>query len=248
MARSRMNGSATVLIGMALIQFGPSTFKDSADNLLMHNKSYSSHRVGLGDLLLFRGEKTRKEMAKTVYFHKEGRAKCKDPTTGKQRRCDKGIAAKELTIQDMQMSLRLAALAALLFLAAYIYKSGRRDIWALTPLAILPFFCATNPQINYYNLRVVLFVWHGFMVTHPGKNALFHRVALAILFAGEFATQAAFMTPQTPESSRLAERYYVTSTASVWLGIYFVWLLGNLTWEAWLSKPTQEKSEVPAAT
>ena len=55
------------LIGTALVQFGPEAFQTSARNLLMHNKSYSSHRVGLGDVMLFRGEKTRAEMAKTTY-------------------------------------------------------------------------------------------------------------------------------------------------------------------------------------
>ncbi|MCA9569514.1 MAG: hypothetical protein KC656_16825 [Myxococcales bacterium] len=79
------------LIGMALVQFGPQTFKDSTRNLLMHNKSYSSHRVGLGDLALFRGEKTRAEMNRTTYEHGPG------------GRPTRGIQAKEYILRDNQL-------------------------------------------------------------------------------------------------------------------------------------------------
>jgi len=217
-----------ILVGGALGKYGPDTFRDSTKNLLMHNKSYSSHRVGLGDLVLFRGEQTRKEMALTTYVHPDGKV-------------TKGIAAKELKIQEMQPLLRLAALAALVFLSLYVWRTKRRDVWALLPLAILPFYAATNPQINYYNLRLMLFVWHGYSVATDEKPRFFHRVALLILFAGEFATQWAFLTPH-PEGSGLVERYYVTCTTSVWMAAYLALLVGRLFQEGWLQKQDSVES------
>jgi hypothetical protein len=223
-----------VLVGGALLQFGPQTFADSSKNLLMHNKSYSSHRVGLGDLLLFRGEQSRRQMAETVYHHEDGSV-------------TKGIAAKELMIQDMQPVLRLTAAVAVLLLSVYAWRTRRDDIWALVPLAILPFYCATNPQINYYNLRILLFLWHGWMVASNAKPAFFHRLALLVLFVGEMATQWAFLTPH-PEGRGLSERYYVTCTASVWLAVYFVVLIAQLGWEAVRGQYTPPPEALPRET
>ncbi|MEZ4322494.1 MAG: hypothetical protein R3F61_33815 [Myxococcota bacterium] len=227
-----VGGAALVtvlLVGAALGQYGPQTFKDSAQNLLMHNKSYSSHRVGLGDLLLFRGEASREEMAKTEYVHPDGKV-----TTG--------IAAKEIRIQEMQPLLRLAALASLVFLSVYVYRTKRRDMWALVPLAILPFYCATNPQINYYNLRLLLFLWHGWMVASDARPRFFHRVALVLLFVCEFATQWAYLTPNPDHPAALAERYYVTCTTSVWLGLYLAVLVGRLVQEGWMERPASARA------
>lgn len=223
---------AAVLVAWAAIAYGPRIFVDSKTNLLMHNRSYSSHRVGLGDLILFRGEKTREEMALTTYEHPDGRV-------------TKGIAAKELKIQDMQPLLRLTAVGALLFLSVYASRvrreQGGREPWELWALAILPFFCATNPQINYYNLRMVLYVWHGFGATMATRDRGFHLTALGVLFAGEAATQSAFLTEV---DGHQAERYYVTCTTSVWMGIYFALLCGWLVWDGWF---TDRDGDAPAS-
>ncbi len=216
-----------LLIGTALVQFGPQTFRDSAKNLLMHNKSYSSHRVGLGDLVLFRGEKTRAEMAETVYAHGPG------------GRPTRGIQAKEYILRHNQHWLRLAALLALLFLTAYALRT-RRQAWELLPLAILPFYCATNPQINYYNLRILLFILHGWGLATRSPRWRWHAGGLLLLFFVEVATQFAFLSevpdPRRPGRMQRVERYYVTSTTSVWLAIYFVGLIAGLVRDGWFQE------------
>ncbi|HHO54249.1 MAG TPA: hypothetical protein ENK18_26105 [Deltaproteobacteria bacterium] len=182
------------LLGTSLIQYGPATFAASARNLAMHNETYSSHRVGLGDLLLFRGETTRAEI-----------------------RAGGGIYAKELKIRAMQWPLRLAGLLAIGFIALYARRT-RRGAWELFPLAILPFFCMTNPQINYYNLRLLLFVWHGARIDRP-----IHRVLMVLLFLVEVVTQWTRVVRY--------DRYTTTTTTSVGLAVYFVVLIGAMLCE-----------------
>jgi hypothetical protein len=218
-------GAMTVfLIGTALVQFGPDAFRTSARNLAMHNKSYSSHRVGLGDLLLFRGEKTRAEMAETTHPH---------GPDGKEIR---GIQAKEYTIRDMQPLLRGAAVVALVYLTIYAVRR-QRDPWELLPLAVLPFFCATNAQINYYNLRIVLILLHVWALGRTHEHRLWHLAGLALLFATELATQWAFLSevedPRKPGRMQRVERYYVTCTTSLWLGIYLAGTIVGLARDAW---------------
>ncbi|MBX2804029.1 MAG: hypothetical protein KTR31_40510 [Myxococcales bacterium] len=191
-------GAAVVtilLLGTSLAQYGPSTFVRSAENLRMHNETYSSHRVGLGDVLVFRGE-----------------------TTKAQIRAGGGIYAKELKVRAMQWRLRAVGLVAIAFVALYAWRVRRED-WELVPLAVLPFFCITNPQINYYNLRILLFCWHGAHFRHP-----FHRVAMALLFGVEVATQATKVLE--------VERYTTTTTTSIGMALYLtvlvVWMARQL--------------------
>lgn len=229
---------SVVLIGTAMLQFGPATFKTSAHNLLMHNKSYSSHRVGLGDLMLFRGEKTRTEMALTTH------------PNGPEGKRIKGIQAKEYTIRDMQGMLRGIALVAVGLITLYAIRT-RRDVWELMPLAILPFYCATNPQINYYNLRLLLFVWHGWSLMVGTTHRKWHAAGLGLLFATEFATQFAYLSevPDVKRPGRMqrVERYYVTCTTSLWLGIYFVGLIAGLVRDAFPPAEDTAQEATPAA-
>jgi hypothetical protein len=171
------------LVGAALVEYGPETFKESAHNLIMHNQSYSSHRVGLGDLLLFKGETTRAQI------NQNG-----------------GIHFKELVIQSMQTQLRLIALAAVAFIILFIART-KRPVYELVHLAIIPFFCMTNPQINYYYVRVLLVLWHGSNIDKP-----FHKLGLMFVFGIEVATQWAFMQHWA--------RYTVTVTTSIGMAVY----------------------------
>ena len=230
---------AALLIGVALVRFGPETFKQSSQNLLMHNKSYSSHRVGLGDLALFRGEKTRTEMAKTVYAHGPG-----DKPT-------RGVQAKEYILRHNQTWLRLAAVLALIFLTAYALRT-RREAWELLPLAILPFYCATNPQINYYNLRLLLFVWHGWRLVAKDSTAetrFAHASGLAMLFLVEAATQFAHLeeVPHPRRDGKVGpvERYFVTSTTSVWMAVYFTGLIAGLIGDGWVMNARRRLGLLP---
>lgn len=195
---------SVVLIGLALVRYGPDTFAASAQNLKMHNESYSSHRVGLGDLLVFQGETTRDQI-----------------------NANGGIHAKELKVQSMQWGLRSAALAACAFIALYAWRTRRED-WELLPLLALPFYCATNPQINYWNLRLVLFAWHGVNV-----RSQFHRLMLVVLFLVEVATQWTKVVGY--------DRYTTTTTTSIGLAVYFVCLIAWMALQIAMPLPPKEK-------
>jgi hypothetical protein len=148
-------GAAIVTIALVVAglgMYGPDTFAESAKNLQMHNESYSSHRVGLGDVLVYEGETTRKELIQGG-----------------------GIYPKELRVQDMQLMLRLIGIAALVFLALFVVRT-KKPLHDITHLAVLPFYCVTNPQINYYNLRLVLVIWHVSNLNRP-----LHKLGLILL-------------------------------------------------------------------
>jgi len=186
-----------LLAGGAAADYGPSIFKSSAQNLVMHNESYSSHRVGLGDLLVYRGETTRAQI-------NEGG----------------GIIVKEHAVQDMQPFLKGAGVLALLWVALYVFRTRRED-WALIGLAVLPFYCITNPQINYYNLRLVLILWHATRLDERPS----HRILLGLLLLTEVATQATKVWN--------LDRYTTTTTTSMGLAIYLSVLVGWMALEIW---------------
>jgi hypothetical protein len=189
------------LLGGSLLQYGTQTFKDSAHNLHMHSLTYSSHRVGLGDLLVFRGETTRDQI-----------------------NAGGGVAKKEKQVQALQPVLRLAGVLALLFVGYYIVRS-RKPEYQLVHLAVLPFFCLTNPQINYYNLRVLLIAWHGHQLDKP-----MHRAGLVALLLVELATQATKVAA--------LDRYTTTTTTSIGLALYLLglmlWMVRDLEGKPWL--------------
>jgi len=182
-----------LLIGAALAEYGTQTFRESIHNLLMHNVSYSSHRVGLGDLLMFRGETTRDQI-----------------------NANGGIHKKELTIQAMQPTLRLIGFLTMVLIAFYIYRRRRNlTLDAVIHFAMIPFFSVTNPQINYYNLRMVLVLWHV-----PRLDKPFHKLGLSVVFLIEVV--AHYLHVQR------VERYTVTSATSVGLFVYILLLLGYM--------------------
>jgi len=183
-----------MMSGAALLQYGPDTLRRSAENLRMHNETYSSHRVGLGDVLVYRGERDRDDI----------RASCMELDHGTE--C--GIYGKELKIRTWQWRLRFAGLLAIGFVGLYAWRTREAD-WELIGLAVLPFFCMTNPQINYYNLRVLLFMWHG---AHLDKPA--HRGLMSLLLLVEVATQATKVVG--------VERYLTTTTTSYGMLLYLV--------------------------
>ena len=198
-----------LLIGGAAVQYGPGIFSSSVENLLMHNESYSSHRVGLGDLLVYRGETTRAQI-------NEGG----------------GIIVKEHAVQAMQPMLKGIGLLALGWVALYVWRTRRED-WALVGLAVLPFYCITNPQINYYNLRLVLILWHASRIDERPT----HRALLAILLLTEVVTQATKVWN--------LDRYTTTTTTSMGLGVYLLVLIGWMAHEVWRGRLTES---APAPT
>ena len=152
---------AVVLIVSAIGLFGPEKLAESAHNLDMHNRSYSSHRVGLADLFVYDGETTRKEI------NEKG-----------------GLRAKEELVQGTRTMRNVLGFLTLVFIGVYIMKD-RRQLYELIHFSAIPLFCVTTPQINYYNLRMIFIMWHVFNLA----KGRFHQLGVIGLFLIEVITQ-----------------------------------------------------------
>jgi len=159
----------------------------------MHNQTYSSHRVGLGDLVVYRGETTRAQI-----------------------NAGGGIAVKEREIQRLQPGLRVAGLISLCLVGGAV-AWGRREEWEQVGWAALPLFCMTNAQINYWNLRLVLVLWHAWHLRKAPRP--WHVAGLVWLFVVEMITQATKVAA--------LDRYTTTTTTSLLMAVY---LAGLVVW------------------
>ena len=179
-----------VLILGSLVSLGPGAFVDAKDNLMMHAspQSYSSHRVGLGDALFYRGETNRRDL------NREG-----------------GIAAKADKIGQYQGLLYGLGIGSLVLIAVYVVRT-RKSAFALTYLAIIPLYCMQNPQINYYNMRLLCVLAHM-----HGIHRLRHKLGLILLFIIECITQYSHVEGNW--------RYTTTCMTSIGLAIYFAGIL-----------------------
>lgn len=192
------------LTGASLARYGVATFEESADNLAMHNRSFSSHRVGLAGLLVYKGETTRAEI-----------------------NANGGMANKEIAVQAMMPALHVIGLLAVAFVA-FVAIRTRRDPWETLPWLILPMFILTNPQVNYYNLRLVAVIWHA---AHLGTRAdveadgqrRYHSGALAILLGLEAAVQ----WTKTHDWDRHATNSVASLGMAVYLVVLIAWLIGE---------------------
>lgn len=178
------------MLAVAAAEYSPQTLAASAYHLSLHNESFSSHRVGLGTVLVYRGEMSRADID-----------------------ANGGMRTKELRVQSLKFLMRGLGVVALGLIAAYAWRmdrTGRRQAaWELVPLVLLPFWCALTPQVNYYNLRVVSFAWHGSKASDP-----LHATGLALLFATEIA-------PQIGQWMGV-ERHPVNAFTSYGLLVYFL--------------------------
>lgn len=186
--------TTALLVGTSMAIYGSGTYMAAANNLALHGgpESFSSHRVGLGDALLYRGETSRSEI-----------------------NANGGIDGKREQLWALDPWLKLIGLVSLLWLTVCIWhsrSSPHRLIW----LSIFPLFCITNPQINYYNLRLLPLLYH--LENHDRYR---DRLGLFLLFGIEVATQHVMITEVT--------RYAVTSTTSIGLLIYLLIMAGFLT-------------------
>ena len=187
-----VGGAATVsvfLVITAAALFGTNRFMESKDNLLMHNASFSSHRIGLADLFVFDGETTRDALRKAG-----------------------GLHAKEIKVQSTKKLRDVIGLMTLAFIAYYIYRV-RRPIYELIQFSAIPLFCMTAPQVNYYNFRVLLIVWHAANL----QKSLFHRIALIGLFAIEVLAQYSHVSGN--------ERFATNSYTSWGLFLYYAFVM-----------------------
>ena len=87
----------------------------------------------------------------------------------------------------------------------------------------MPLFVATNPQVNYWNVRIVAVIWHATWLVGPRPSApvdrFFHAFGLALLFATEVAAHGVFLAA--------AERHAVNAITSWGIAI---WSLSLLAW------------------
>lgn len=181
--------TATLMTGVAAVQYGPGTLAESAHHLSLHNESFSSHRVGLATVLVYRGETTREQI-----------------------NANGGMRTKELAVQAMMPALRVLAVGFLALIAVYGWRTGK-PAWELVPLVTLPLFCATTPQVNYYNYRLVLVAWHASRLDERA-----HRLLLALLLGVEVVAQGAHFGG--------IDRFSVNAWGSIALLVYFSVLTG----------------------
>ncbi|GEM_PF-1207294 len=181
---------SALLIGGATAKYGVDSFVQSKENLIMHNSadSYSRYRTGWGDALIYRGERTR------VEFIRAG-----------------AIAAKQELLNDLKPLTNACGLLTLLFIGVVAWRK-KYPAHELIHLCIIPFFCLTTPQINYFNLRLLLIIWH----MHDPRRArnIFGIIALLGI---EAVVQHSHVFPN--------DRYATTSLNSIGLSFYFIVML-----------------------
>ena len=207
-----------VLVASALILFGTGHMKESARNLIMHNNSYSSQRVGLGDLFVWEGETTQKEII-----------------------ANGSLIVKEKKIQSLKSTFWFFGIGTMLLIALYIIRT-KRPVWELIHFAAIPMFCVTNAQMNYYNLRMVLIIWHTSQMT---KRPFYHGLGMVMLMTTEVLGHL-YLLDKHP-------RYVVTTVTSICLAIYYsimmIWMLAEIvkTFLPKESRPIKTASPAHAA-
>ncbi len=154
--------TVTALGVVSLVWWGADAMWASVDALALHARSFSSQRIGLGTVVLWRGETTREAL-----------------------RAVGGMAEREQDYLDVLPYLRVLGLGIVVWLGAVMARRGRppEDDAALM---VIPFFAATVAQANYYNLRLVPVVWHASRL-----DERLHRGLLALLFAVEVVAHTA---------------------------------------------------------
>jgi hypothetical protein len=160
-----------VIGGGALVTQGADAYIESAQNLALHGgpESYSSHRVGFGDALLFNGEFER----------------------------GPNIELKIEQLHVLMPYFKMLAALVLAFFAVVVWRSREglhRWLW----IGVYPVFIATNPQVNYFHFRMLLVLLHAEVLTRDVEKTTpleraWHSIALAFLFIIEVATQSAMV-------------------------------------------------------
>lgn len=184
---------ALLLVGGSLYRYGPDAYVQSAMNLKLHASpdSFSSHRVGLGDALLYRGEWSDRDL-----------------------RANGGMRAKRDRLWELNSGLKALGVAVIALLVVFVARS-RQPPDKLLWLGVYPLFVLTNPQINYYNLRLLLVLLH---LEHWDQYR--HRAGLFLLFLIEVVTQGAQVAG--------AARYAVTASTSFGIAVYLTFQAGFL--------------------
>ncbi len=198
--------SALVVFGLgAAVIVGPDSYVAAAHNLSLHGSpdSWSSHRVGLGDALVFQFETSNKEI------NEHG-----------------GMTGKTKELWALQPFLKMLGGLSVIGIILVIWRR-REPIWRRIWLGIFPLFILTTPQINYYNLRLLLVLLHTELMARVGGR--WHAFPLAWLFLIEVVSQYA-MVERMP-------RYTVTSLTSVGLVVYLAAMAWMLVREAWHGEP-----------
>jgi len=160
-----------VIGGGALVAVGPDAYVESARNLALHGgpESYSSHRVGFGDAILFNGEFER----------------------------GPNIEQKIEQLFVLMPYFKMLAALVLAFFAVVVWRSRERlHRWMW--IGVYPVFIATNPQVNYFHFRMLLVLLHAEVLTRDDDKTtplerVWHSMALAFLFIIEVATQSAMV-------------------------------------------------------
>lgn len=149
-----------LLFSWSLARYGLSSWESAIENLALHARSFSSHRVGLGSLLVWRGE-----------------------LDGESIRAAGGLLAKELQVQALRPALVVSGGLACLALGGLAFRRRIAPDF-LFALALVPLFCLTNAQIGYYMVRTVMIAALARRVQWPAA-----RILLAGWFLVEVVAQ-----------------------------------------------------------
>jgi hypothetical protein len=204
-----MVGISVFIVGGALVVVGPKAFQDSFVNLKLHSspESFSSHRVGLGDAAIYDGEFSKKDL-----------------------RANGGIEKKRESLWRINPYLKFMGILSLIIIGMYIWSRREEKVYRLIWMGIFPLFILTNPQINYYNLRLLLILYH---LEKPDRYR--DRLGLYMLFAIEAFTQMMQVMG--------AVRYAVTATTSIGMVVYLGTMAFFLTKEHWETPDPDESDE-----
>ncbi len=186
-----------LFLALAVYILGTDAFIKAKNKILLHAgpESYSSLRVGFGDALVFKGETSRVEL-----------------------NFNGGTRGKAEQIKKLSPYIFYSGVLSLIFIFFIIIRT-KDNISYYMPLCVLPIYLLTTPQINYYNLRILLVLWHTTQLSKI-KNV----ISLGGLF---FIETAALYSSFSGHIN-----YHTTSTTSVGLGLYFLLIIGTLLYES----------------
>lgn len=158
--------TTVMLVGGATAVLGPGAFEEASRKIALHAgpESFSSQRVGLGDALVFHGETTRLEM----------------DVRG-------GTFAKAEQIKDRSLFLYGIALTALVSLLV-LQLRDRREPYLVAPLYVVLIYILTTPQINYFNIRLLLVIW-AVLTMVRSRRLVFGAMVLVSMFITEVVAQ-----------------------------------------------------------
>ena len=188
-----------VLVGVILLtgilaRHGAGAIPASIESLKLHAASYTSHRVGLGAAVFFQFERTDRQIVDNG-----------------------GIAGKKQAVAEAKPIFYFIFVAYLGLIAFHTWRV-RPPLHRSVHWSMIPLFVATNAQVGYYTMRLLLVIWHASDI-----RKYRHKFGLTLLFLIEALAHYTYL--------RDWPRYTVNASTSVLFAGYFLFLSGILVYE-----------------